>query len=329
MMCYFDDKSQTHPTISATFQTLKKENAKLDSPAVWHGPDGENWLLVTANNSNRIYIYDANSGTELDIAAAANINIDIINQPNGISIVDNYLFITGRGDKKVHVSKLPEFRYIGSFGENILSEPFGISVSSDKINNQFFIFITDVKVKPVKSDYKSQVHKFSAKIDNDRIFTDLIRTFNSSVENGKLLDVESIIFDSGLNRIYIADESTKKRNVKVYQSNGDFLGKTIGDGIIKYEPEGIAIYTCGNYEGYLLVVDQHDEDNAVHVFNRKTLDWIDSFSIEKTKNTDGIYITQKQLPNFPMGALYIVNNDSNVTAVSWEELVGELNINSC
>ncbi|MDX1636639.1 MAG: hypothetical protein R3281_01635 [Balneolaceae bacterium] len=31
------------------FQTARDEDDNVDSPAVWHGPDGEHWLLATAN----------------------------------------------------------------------------------------------------------------------------------------------------------------------------------------------------------------------------------------------------------------------------------------
>jgi hypothetical protein len=38
--------------IKEAFTTLRDESDNVDSPAIWHGEDGQNWLLATAKEGN-------------------------------------------------------------------------------------------------------------------------------------------------------------------------------------------------------------------------------------------------------------------------------------
>jgi 3-phytase len=41
--------------IKEAFTTLRDESDNVDSPAIWHGKNGQNWLLATAKEGNVSY----------------------------------------------------------------------------------------------------------------------------------------------------------------------------------------------------------------------------------------------------------------------------------
>ena len=47
--------------------TDRIEPENIDSVAVWHGPDGQHWLLATAKEGHRLHLYDARNGATLDV----------------------------------------------------------------------------------------------------------------------------------------------------------------------------------------------------------------------------------------------------------------------
>ena len=87
------------------------------------------------------------------------------------------------------------------------------------------------------------------------------------------------------------------------------------------------MYKKSKTDGYLISTDQSYKENLFHIFDRKTLNHLGTFQGPKTKNTDGITITSKSFKNFPQGAFYAVNDDSNVAAFNWQIIAKNLNLN--
>ena len=48
--------------VSEIFETPRDTIDNIDSPAVWHGPNGEHWLLATAKETDLIVVSDATTG---------------------------------------------------------------------------------------------------------------------------------------------------------------------------------------------------------------------------------------------------------------------------
>src|SRR5690554_7823803 len=61
-------------TLEEVFHTSRDEGENVDNPAIWHGSNGENWLLATAKEGNAILAYDAATGdyiTRVEIGRAS------------------------------------------------------------------------------------------------------------------------------------------------------------------------------------------------------------------------------------------------------------------
>ena len=51
--------------LQEVWQTERDTLDNIDSPAVWHGPDGQHWLLSTAKSTDVLVVNDAATGKEL------------------------------------------------------------------------------------------------------------------------------------------------------------------------------------------------------------------------------------------------------------------------
>ncbi|MEZ5275929.1 MAG: hypothetical protein R3F07_06085 [Opitutaceae bacterium] len=131
--------------------------------------------------------------------------------------------------------------------------------------------------------------------------------------------VESIAADSVHNRLLVADEDMADgMDIKIYDLGGRFTGQSIGKGIFKYQPEGIALDL---QNGIWIATDQGKTTNLFHLFDRESLDWLGTFSGERTLNTDGICFSPEPHERFPDGLLFAVDDDASVAAFSWSEVM--------
>ncbi|MER3329788.1 MAG: phytase precursor, partial [Candidatus Kapaibacterium sp.] len=80
--------------------------------------------------------------------------------------------------------------------------------------------------------------------------------------------------------------------------------------------------------GYWFTTDQYKGDNTVHIFERKSLDYVTSFKTKVTQNTDGVWITQLPVGQYQKGQFIMVNDDGGVSTFSLSGLFETLNI-SC
>jgi 3-phytase len=113
--------------------------------------------------------------------------------------------------------------------------------------------------------------------------------------------------------------------LKVYSFDGRFSGEIVGDGLFRVQPEGIALYECGD-DGYWISTDQDLGTNVFHLFDRRTLAHVGAFQGATTQNTDGIWLARKPLPGFPAGALFAVHDDQAVAAFDWRDIAAALDL---
>lgn len=314
--------------IKESFSTLRDESDNVDSPAVWHGKDGQHWVLATAKESDIIILYDAATGEKLNTFGKTGKALGELDRPNGIAIIDDYAIVVERDNHRIQVFSLPDLKPIGFFGEKELKLPYGLTV--DFHDSKYQLFVTDNYEMPDESippadSLGHRVHHFSFSITNNQIEASHMNAFGATSGEGVLFKVESILMDREYNRLLIADEYEMQRNVKVYDLNGNFSGKTIPHQYFFYEPEGIVLWECQeDMSGYYVMTDQGKINNTFQVFDRKTLEYIGGFGGQITRNTDGLAITQKDFGPFKNGALYPVHDDGSLTAISWDDVAKAL-----
>lgn len=305
--------------LSEYFTTERDTALNVDSVAVWHGDLGQHWIIATAKTGDSLPVYDAATGQLLKTIGSTGGTPGKLKRPNGIAVQDDLLFVVERNNKRLQIFDLPQGKSIGMC-EGDLGWPYGIAVYKTP-ESIYMIYVTDNAGQRGGIEPK-KVYQYQARYDGKNMDIKLIRVFGDKDGSGALLKVESIAVDPAHNRLFIADEHASRKHVKIYTLDGTFTGQTIGDGLIKSEPEGIALYEVGD-AGYVVVTDQDKQNNTFVIFDRVTLKPLSMFSGQKTRNTDGIAITNKQFGPFSAGALYAVHDDGSIHAYDWQSLAGQ------
>lgn len=322
-----------YKTIDEEYITYWNENDNIDSPAFWQSKDGkQNIIIATSKNKHNLFIYDAINGQIINKIGKEGYLKGEFLRPNGIWVIDDYLFVCERDNHRIQVLSLPNFESIGFLGDNILKRPYGLSIY--KQNNEFIMFVTD-QYENEDGSYNElktlneRVKKFSFTINNNVIKWNHLKSFGDTQGRGILFIVESIYADPINNNVLIAEEDKNQNIHKIYDLEGKFKNLEIGDDLFNYQAEGIALYDCGNGNGYWFCMDQDyylTKKNTVHIFDRKTLKYITSFITGKTENTDGVWLTQTPFGNFKKGAFFAVHNDGGVGVFDLEKIMNELNL---
>ncbi len=318
LSCVSSSASPDICTVSAQFMTERDRRLNVDSVAVWHGPDGQHWLVATAKASHTLPVYDAATGQLIKTIGEPGTDWSQLQRPNGIAILNDLLFIIERDNKRLQIFNLPEGKALG-MTTDMMERPYGVAVVAIEPGRRYMIYVTDNAGRHGDNNPK-KIHQYEAIYQEDRVELQWIKTFGDDDGNGALWKVESIAVDPFYNRLFIADEHEERQNVKIYTLDGQFTGQTIGDGLILYEPEGIALYETNDHEGYIIVTDQHRQGNQFWLFDRKTLVPIKAFIGEETRNTDGIATTNHSFGPFSSGAFYAVHDDGNIHAYDWHTL---------
>jgi 3-phytase len=330
-----DSEGSTSPppvaTLEEAWHTTRDTLDNIDSPAVWHGPDGQHWLLSTAKTTDVLVVNDAATGKELRRVGGAGTAPGKLERPNGIAIVDDLAFVVERDNHRVQVFRLPSFEPLGTFGDSLLRKPYGIAVHPAGEPGSYVAYVTDnyeivEDSVPPDSLLGERVRQYRVAAGADAVTAELRGTFGDTAGPGVLKVVESIAADVPNNRLLIAEELETGSHIKVYTLDGKFSGQLIDAGLFPNQAEGIILYACGDTAGYWITTDQGMEANTFHVFDRQTLAHVGSFRGNQTLNTDGIALTQHGFAEFPSGAFYAVHNDGNVAAFSWAAIADALKL---
>jgi 3-phytase len=313
------------------FHTDRNLGDNVDSPAVWHGENGENWLLATAKEGNTIIVYNAEDGAFLKRFGGMVDGLGAFSRPNGIHVVDDLLLVVERDNRRIQVFELPDFTPLGFFGGEQLQKPYGITVGKTG-EGTYDAYITDNyetadETIPPAAELGQRVHYFTFKIENGKVLAIHQKAFGDTEGKGVLHKVESLLLDRELNRLLIANEYSEQRDIKIYNLDGTFSGETISNKYFDSEPEGIALFSCPeDNSGYYITTDQSDNNNKFEVFDRKTLKHLGTFGGEMTTNTDGVALSQESFGNFKNGAFFPVHDDGSITAISWDKIAEALDL---
>lgn len=317
--------------LQEVWQTERDTLDNIDSPAIWHGPDGQHWLLSTAKSTDVLVVNDAATGKELRRVGGPGKEIGKLERPNGIAVIDDLALVVERDNHRVQVFRMPAFESLGVFGDSLLRKPYGIAVYPAAEQGAYVAYVTDnyelvEDSVPPDSLLGERVRQFRVAVGPERVRAELMATFGDTSGPGVLKVVESIAADVPNNRLLIAEELETASHIKVYTLDGRFTGKVIDSGLFPNQAEGIILYECGDTAGYWITTDQGMEANTFHVFDRQTLAHVGSFRGTQTLNTDGIALTQRGFGDFPNGAFYAVHNDGNVAAFSWQAIADSLKL---
>jgi 3-phytase len=327
-------------TIDERYLTALEPAANIDSVAV--APGQPALLFATAKATDVVKVFDASSGVELKQLGGSGKLPDQYLRPNGIAVVDDLLVIVERDNRRVNIRSIPDYRVLGTFGENELRNPYGLWVQSLG-GGEYRAYVTDNYEMPDEGippdealDERVKTYRFSvernAAGEASALNGKFEKAFGESSSPGALRVVESIFGDPAHDRLLIAEEDEDPVTglaIKVYSLDGTFTGEQIGKGVFRAQAEGIALYACEGGSGYWLSTDQANDRTVYHVFDRQTLQHAGAFMGRTTANTDGVWMATEGVPGFDKGAFFAVHDDQAVSAFDWLDIVAALDLQGC
>ncbi len=329
--------------VAEAFETPRDAWDNVDTPAVWHGPDGQHWLLSTAKSGDIIRVHDATTGAPLRRVGGSGSGPGELDRPNGVAVIDDLMIVVERDNRRVQVFALPSFEPLGTFGEPLSWQqavgegddrfrlPYGLTVHETDTEGTYMLYVTDAYAAPDEGVPPSatlgeRVKQFRFTVENGTLRHQHVRNIGDTSGPGRLKVVESIWADPAHDRLLIAEEKEGEAQIKVYTLDGTFTGTTISPDYFRSEAEGITLYECGGTSGYWLTTDQSKESNTFHVFDRADLSHVGAFRGETVANTDGIFVTERAFGDFERGAFYAVHNDRSTVAVDWTAIADALGL---
>jgi 3-phytase len=319
------------PVVVERYITESDRAMNIDSVATHLLADRqEAWLFATAKEGNVIRVYDAASGEHLRDLGGPGTGDGQFQRPNGVLANDGLLVVIERDNRRVQIFSMPELEFLTAFGDAELVKPYGAFLQ--ETGSSYRLFITDAyetedETVPPPDELDRRVHVFELIIERDvtgravGVNSTHERTFGETSGPGVLNVVESIWGDAAFDRLLIAEEDPAGgRVVKIYSFDGRFTGQVLGEGIFRTQPEGIALYRCANGGGFWITTDQDRGRNVFHLFDRETLAHVGGFTGDVTRNTDGIWLMQESIPEFPAGAFFAVHDDRAVAAFDWRDI---------
>jgi 3-phytase len=321
-------------TVAEAFLTPMTPDDNIDSPASWTTPDGQVWLIATAKATDKLVVYDGQTGAKLRDVGSLGTAPGQFDRPNGIAVVDDLVLIVERDNHRVQVLQLPDFTPLGVFGADDLHKPYGLWVN--KQGNGYDVYVTDSydagedaqgnDVLPPLAELDKRVRRYAVTVQGGKALATLTASFGDTTEAGALRVVESIWGDPANDRLLIAEEDeTYASEFKVYTLEGRFSGTTFGRDAFQAQAEGVMLRTCGK-DGWWITTEQGKQRSVFHLFDRHSLKHVGAFQGNTVANTDGIWSMQAPSARFPHGALYAVHDDQGVVAFDWASIAKQLSL---
>lgn len=307
---------------------------ELDSLATWTAEDGLTWLIATGKSSHRLTVYDAEDGTRLREFGGEGAGPGQFDRPNGIAVYSDYVFVVERDNHRVQVLSLPDFAFVGTFGDRELRSPYGLWVNETE-PGELEVYVTDSFMYGKKFDevppfaeLDQRVRRYRVQFDQDgRLRANYGGSFGDTGEQTALRMVESIAGDRANDRLLIADEDRRHEStLREYSFSGKYTGRSLPQDSFGAEAEGVVLWTCPDGSGYWIAVDQLAPLTLFHVFDRVTLAPRGTFRGNTTAHTDGVALHAAAMPHFPGGALFAVHDDKAVAAFDLRDVAQALHL---
>lgn len=326
------------PVIDEAFITALTPDDNIDSPAAWTSPDGATWVIATAKATDRLVIYDGATGETLRTFGTLGAGEGQFDRPNGVAVVDDLLFVVERDNHRVQVLRLPDFSHVATFAADDLVKPYGLWVR--KVADGYTLYVTDSyddgedangdDILPALEKLDRRVHRYAMRADGDGFAVEALGAFGDATPEGALRVVESVWGDADNDRLLIAEEDeTYANELKVYDLDGKFAGRTVGRDVFKAQAEGIMLKTCAGGSGWWITTEQGKGRTVFHLFDRKTLAHAGAVTGRMVANTDGIWLHDVASTRFPDGVLYAVHDDQGMVAFDWAQIAKAAALPAC
>ncbi|MCC8364004.1 phytase [Lysobacter sp. A6] len=321
-------------TVAERYITVETPAEELDSLATWLADDGMTWLIATGKSSHRLTVYDAEDGTRLREFGGEGSGPGQFNRPNGIAVYGDHLFVVERDNHRVQVLKLPDFQFVGTFGEEQLRSPYGLWVNETE-PGELEVYVTDSFMYGKQFDEVPPLDELSQRVRRYRVQFDQAGqlranyggAFGDTKADSALRMVESIAGDRANDRLLIADEDRRHEStLREYSFSGQYTGRSLPQDSFGAEAEGVVLWTCPDGGGYWIAVDQLAPLTLFHLFDRVTLEPRGTFRGSTTAHTDGVALHAASMPHFPGGALFAVHDDKAVAAFDLRDVANALNL---
>lgn len=304
--------------------------ADTDSLAACTTPDGKTMLFATSKQGHCIDIFDGETGRFVRRHGRQGAGEGDFNRPNGIAVVEfpvagattapawsptrPVVFVVERDNARVQAFWPGDLKPAGLFGKEQLKKPYGLAVSYHPDGILLYVTDNDVPSEHAVKVYRVRLHERNVKAE-------YVRNLGDATGIGALGKTETVAVDDRLDRVLLCDEAPDQLCVKVYTRNGRFTGRTFGRGLIRGQPEGMAVYDAPG-EGVVILTDQQPDITIWHVFDRNDYRHLGAFTGEPTiANTDGVCLYARPFGRFSSGAFFAVHDDSDIRAYDYADVL--------
>jgi 3-phytase len=331
-----------HRWVSQTWQSPDWPGDPIDALDIWHGPVNQHWLFAVSGSSDTLLVIDAATGERVRRIAKPGNRSGELKNPTGVAVIDDYLLVAERGNRRVQVFTLPGLVPVTSFGSIELLAPSAIDVRRNA-KGSYEVAVTDdydlvAQDEPFDSVRSGRVKIFSMNYDGSRLLCQhLASMIKTSPEDTLLRAVGSIALDDPNAQILIADPAADC--IRVYTTNGLYTGKSIGQEKFGGSPAGIAVCVSaqsapGNppkpspQKGCLILADRQADLTRLLLYNRTGEIYLGTFSgKERLADSSAIAFTPKSFGPFPNGALFAVDGNSRIKAYGWAAIAEAMELN--
>ena len=261
-------------------------------------------IVVTVKDKNEIHVYNAMNGEFKKSIKRDNAF------PNGVTTInDQFVLVTERDNKQVAVFN-SSMDFLGTFGNDELRSPYGITFYKQE-EGLYKVLVTDSY--EYNNPREDRILTWDFTIDNE--------SFNVSsasvLGNPTLYQVESIYADQHSQTLLVAEEMKEHHKVMALDlMTGEVKKEDLGNFNRGNDPEGIALVINKDNNGYWICTEQSKTDNRFHLYDRKTLEYMNTMYLDNVSYTDGIATAYMHGKWF----LYAVDNDARVVAFELPEI---------
>jgi len=305
-----------------------KNDDSADDPAIWiHPTNPDKSVIIGTDKKGGLATYDL-AGKQLNYYQTGDMNNCDLRTGfplNGDTI--DILSVSNRTMQSVSLFRIVDNGGLDSVHSRIIQskmsdEVYGLCMYQSKKTGLFYVFVNG------KSGEVEQYELFA--IEN-KVDAKLVRTLKLATQP------EGMVADDETGTLYVGEEVAG-----IWKFDAEPDAATVGKLIpksseenpnIKYDVEGLAIYSTDSVNGYIIASTQGNFSYAV--FERQGENkYIGSFritdgTIDGVEETDGLDITTVALPGFPKGMLVVQDGfnydgknkkSQNYKYISWDEV---------
>ena len=261
-------------------------------------------IVVTVKDKNELHVYGAMNGKFKKSIKRENA------YPNGITTInDQFVLVTERDNKQVAVFN-SSMDFLGTFGNDELRSPYGITFYKQG-DNSYKVLVTDSY--EYNNPREDRILSWDFNIENEEFSVGPATVLGSPT----LYQVESIQADKYYQTLLVAEEMKEHHKVMALDlMTGEVIKEDLGNFHRGNDPEGIALVINKDNNGYWICTEQSKTDNRFHLYNRKTLEYINTMYLDNVSYTDGIATAYMHGKWF----LYAIDNDARVVAFELPEI---------